>query len=337
MQLALVTGANGSVGKGICQQLIETFSDIHLILACRSLKNAELTKQQLLDEFEIYPNQITCMQCDLSDTNSVFNLVQKVKDRFVVLDYLFLNAGILPVERIDLFEGVKTLITDPGYVARTGGDIIVQEVGQTTAQGLGQVFAANVFGHYILVKEFTDLLAASGAGKIIWCSSTTASETSFFSPEDFQCLEGQKPYESSKRLCELISIGINAELRERNVYSFITSPGNVLSGITRGAINEFMFLIALMIMRILFCSGINITGYNAATSALWIAKSEPERINPNVLYHSEINILAQRWVRSIELKYDKVDDVSTKKVLRKMNLLYGTYKQEWINKKHIVQ
>ncbi|KAJ3322241.1 hypothetical protein HDV06_003301 [Boothiomyces sp. JEL0866] len=313
MQLALITGANGSVGKGICQQLLETFSDIHLILACRSLKNAELTKQQLLDEFEIFPNQIACVQCDLSDTASVFNMVQKVKERFVVLDYLFLNAGILPVERIDLLGGVGKLITDPAYVARTGGDIIVQEVGRQTPEGLGQVFAANVFGHYILVKEFADLLSASGAGKIIWCSP--------------------KPYESSKRLCELISIGINAELRERNVYSFITSPGNVLSGITKGVVNEFMILIALMIMRILFCSGINITGYNAATSALWVAKSEPEKINPNLLYHSEINILAQRWVRSIELKYDEMDDITSKKLIRKMNLLYGNYKDQWIRNK----
>ncbi|KAJ3308865.1 hypothetical protein HDV04_000745 [Boothiomyces sp. JEL0838] len=260
-------------------------------------------------------------------------MVQKVKERFVVLDYLFLNAGIMPVDRIDLAHGVTKLLTDPGYVARTGGDIIVQEVGKQTPQGLGQVFAANVFGHYILVKEFTDLLSASGAGKVIWCSSTTASETAFFDPEDFQCLHGPKPYESSKRLCELISIGSNAELRERNVYSFITSPGNVLSGITKGAVGEFLILFALILMRIFFCSGINITGYNAATSALWVAKSEPEKINPNLMYHSEINILAQRWVRSIELKYDEKDDIISKKLVRKLNLLYGKYKQEWINHK----
>jgi hypothetical protein len=35
----------------------------------------------------------------------------------------------------------------------SGTNVIVQPVGITTAEGLGETFACNVFGHYIMVSD----------------------------------------------------------------------------------------------------------------------------------------------------------------------------------------
>ena len=65
-----------------------------------------------------------------------------------------------------------------------------QSVGLQTETGLGLVFACNVLGHYIMVKELIPLLSKSSIGaRVIWCSSTTAVKE-FFDPDDWQCLQG---------------------------------------------------------------------------------------------------------------------------------------------------
>lgn len=65
-----------------------------------------------------------------------------------------------------------------------------QKIGLETKDGLGYVFACNVFGHYILANELCSLLSLSSrGGRIMWCSSTTA-VPEFFDPEDWQCFKG---------------------------------------------------------------------------------------------------------------------------------------------------
>jgi hypothetical protein len=65
-----------------------------------------------------------------------------------------------------------------------------QTLGKKNEEGLGLTFAANVFGHYNLLKKLVDCLEKSKLGaRVIWCSSTTAAPE-FFNIEDYQCLKG---------------------------------------------------------------------------------------------------------------------------------------------------
>ena len=152
-------------------------------------------------------------------------------------------------------RGLWNLLTNPSYVAKTGGDVVQQHIGRITEDGLGETFASNVFGHFIIVRELENLLLN---GKILWFSSTTA-DVSFFDPSDYQCIQGSHPYESSKRLCELLSFHFSKSLKNKRIQSLVCSPGNCFSNITQGTVNAWLLMIAYYIMRWCFCSGINVS------------------------------------------------------------------------------
>jgi hypothetical protein len=112
------------------------------------------------------------------------------------------------------------------------------------------------------------------------------------------------------------------ELSAKNVYSFVTSPGNVSSGIIQGKIHPWLLLLSLYIMRLFGCSGINITGKNAATSAVELAKTtERAGLSPFDLYHSEINLFGTRSVKTIPLEQDME---LSRLLLKEMDLLVDT-------------
>ncbi len=74
-------------------------------------------------------------------------------------------------------------------------------------------------------------------------------------------------------------------------------------------------------MRILGCSGVNITGVNGATSAIWLALHEdPKSIDPNVLYHSDITRLGVPWVKEITSEITEEDLKIGKSIMRKLDL-----------------
>lgn len=76
---------------------------------------------------------------------------------------------------------------------------------------LSSVFCSNVFGHYILAHQLTPLLSkpaspsSKSGGKIVWVSSVEALEEQF-SVDDIQGLKSLCPYESSKRLIDLLAL-----------------------------------------------------------------------------------------------------------------------------------
>ena len=97
-------------------------------------------------------------------------------------------------------------------------------------------------------------LSRSGHGRIIWTSSTSG-EPEFFSLEDPQCLKGDHPYESSKRATDLLSITLNEDFKKRgikNVYSLLTSPGNVLTNMTQGAVAWWLLAFTLHLVSGVF-------------------------------------------------------------------------------------
>ena len=117
-------------------------------------------------------------------------------------------------------------------------------------------------------------------------------------------------------------MALYSELSAKNVYSFITSPGNVYSGMLQGKIHPWLLLLSLYIMRLFGCSGINITGENAATSAVELAKTKDRSgQSPFDLYHSEINLFGTRSVKTIPLAQDME---LSRTLLKEMDLLVAT-------------
>lgn len=90
------------------------------------------------------------------------------------------------------------------------GDVKDQEAAEDEPV-LGEVFCANVFGHYILGHELMPLLSTvegksnNERGRIVWVSSIEA-QSECFDENDFQGLQSSIPYESSKRLTDILAL-----------------------------------------------------------------------------------------------------------------------------------
>jgi hypothetical protein len=69
---------------------------------------------------------------------------------------------------------------------------------------------------------------------------------------------------------ELLHATLSSRLAQKNIYSFVTSPGIAASGITQGKVPVWAIVVFMWIMRMLFVSGVTITPENAACSALFL-------------------------------------------------------------------
>ncbi|KAM3416231.1 hypothetical protein BST61_g7837 [Cercospora zeina] len=144
------------------------------------------------------------------------------------LDAVVWNAGVAGWRGINWFGavwnvlvGLKQAVTFPDYMVcdvgrRTGRQVVVQKTVEDQQKDekkddeeeeeepvLGEVFTANVFGHYMLTHWLSPLLDRNS--RIIWVSSTGAVHDAF-NVEDIQGLQSLVAYESSKRLTELLAL-----------------------------------------------------------------------------------------------------------------------------------
>lgn len=120
IQTVLITGANAGLGFEAARQLAQEEGINKIYLGCRNLTKAREAKANLVqlsgrDVFEI-------LILDVSDSSSVRNAVSTLS---APLDAVVLNAG--------------------GTGGRTPNAL--------TSDGVTNIFAANVFGHSVLVEE----------------------------------------------------------------------------------------------------------------------------------------------------------------------------------------
>lgn len=98
---------------------------------------------------------------------------------------------------------------------------------KTEAPELAEVFCANVFGHYILAHELLPLLSRSkpdeARGRIVWTSSIDAGHE-HLSFDDFQARRYMPPYESSKRITDLIALTADLPSVQKVSGPYFTSP-----------------------------------------------------------------------------------------------------------------
>ncbi|XP_045312590.1 3-keto-steroid reductase/17-beta-hydroxysteroid dehydrogenase 7 isoform X9 [Leopardus geoffroyi] len=209
----LVTGASSGVGLALCKRLLEEDHELHLCLACRNRSKAEAVREALLASRPLA--EVSIVQVDVSDLQSVFRASRELKQRFQRLDYVYLNAGIMPNPQLNikaLFSGLfsRKVI----HMFSTAEGLLTQE-DQITADGLQEVFETNVFGHFILIQELAPLLCHSDSpSQLIWTSSRNARKSNFCL-EDIQHSRGQEPYSSSKYAVDLLSVAVNRNFNSR--------------------------------------------------------------------------------------------------------------------------
>ncbi|KAJ2978994.1 hypothetical protein NUW58_g7321 [Xylaria curta] len=92
---------------------------------------------------------------------------------------------------------------------------------------LAEVFCANVFGHYVLAHELLPLLSRVNVsevpGRVVWTSSIDAGYE-HLDFDDFQASRYMAPYESSKRITDLISLTAELPSVQDASASYFASP-----------------------------------------------------------------------------------------------------------------
>ncbi|GLB33244.1 putative 3-keto sterol reductase [Lyophyllum shimeji] len=273
--IVIVTGANGGIGFGICQRLLFQFchtnppdalpqsfvlddrtSDppvepdgLTLIMACRSVKRAEVARTKLLNLLDTYIAKlqrrpeydghahafrknvtIDIVSLDLAMISSVFKFADEVSAKYPYISRLICNAGVASFSSIDWPACFKQMLRDP-MAAVTGPQFYLQHEGEISIDGLGWVWQCNLFGHYVLYRSIHHLLLASPTSlgsRVVWMSSLEASPI-FYDSDDWQLKKTEHSYESTKYQIDLICTHLDRlalqEPGPRRIRHFVTEPG----------------------------------------------------------------------------------------------------------------
>nr|XP_033817427.1 3-keto-steroid reductase isoform X6 [Geotrypetes seraphini] len=212
-KVVLVTGANSGIGLALCERLLEEDDQIHLCLACRNMQRAETARISLLS---LHPAaDIGILQVNLGSLKSVCQAAMEVKRRYRRIDFLYLNAGIMPNPCINLKVFFSGLFSRKVVHMFATGEGLLTQKDQVTKDGLQEVFETNVFGHFVLIRAIEPLLChIDNPSQLIWTSSSNARKSAF-SLLDYQHTQGQESYSSSKYATDLLSVALNRHFNKQ--------------------------------------------------------------------------------------------------------------------------
>ncbi|XP_071821929.1 3-keto-steroid reductase/17-beta-hydroxysteroid dehydrogenase 7-like isoform X2 [Apostichopus japonicus] len=291
------------VGFAIAQRLLTLEITLTICLACRNVSKAEKAKSQLTAD---HPEaSIDILQLDTSSISSVSEAAKELQQRYSAIDYMYLNAGIMPQTSIN-WRYLFWCLLHPVYLfdAISTGEGLLQMVDSETKDGLKLIFATNLFGHFLLIRKLEDFLISSGGCHIIWTSSSNA-RRKHFDMDDFQHQCGNQGYSSSKFGINLISNAIDQKLRDHCVYSHVTCPGFSITGMTSPMLQTglwtllYPFFVLLRLIAPIMC----ITPWNSAEAPVWLFHSDPKDVSPALLHTSHISILGNGYVNSKKIDF----------------------------------
>uniref|UniRef100_A0A8C5QJE5 3-keto-steroid reductase/17-beta-hydroxysteroid dehydrogenase 7 n=1 Tax=Leptobrachium leishanense TaxID=445787 RepID=A0A8C5QJE5_9ANUR len=326
-KVVVITGANSGIGLALCERLLSKDDQIHLCLACRNLQRAENARTALMTS---HPSaDIGIVQIDVGSIKSVLRGAKELRERYKRIDYLYLNAGIMPNPRIS-FKALITGLFSSKVISMfaTGEGLLTQE-DKVTEDGLQEVFETNIFGHFMLIREIEPVLChADGPSQLIWTSSSNA-RRSAFSLTDYQHVNGQESYSSSKYAMDLLSVALNKHYNQQGMFSSVVCPGFVLTNLAYGILPQFiwMFIMPIMWLVRLLTNTFTLSPYNGAEALLWLFGRKVESLDSLVKYHSCTSGLGNNYVQSSkmdleeessDLFYQKILDLE-KEVRKKTN------------------
>ncbi|XP_040911388.1 3-keto-steroid reductase/17-beta-hydroxysteroid dehydrogenase 7-like [Toxotes jaculatrix] len=303
-RVVIVTGANSGIGLALCERLLTEDSQLRLCLACRNMQRAEAARSALLTS---HTNaHVDLLHLDVGSVQSVLTAAQEVKARYSRIDFLYLNAGIMPNPQVDITAFFKGLFSRNVINMFATAEGLLTQQDRLNSDGLQEVFATNLFGHFLLIRELEPLLCQAGhTSRAVWTSSSNA-RRSAFSIEDMQHRNGTEPYSSSKYASDMLSLALNRQRNSQGLFSSVVCPGLVMTNLTYGILPSFFWTLIMPIMWLIrvFTNTFTLTPYNGAEALHWLFLQKPESLDPRAKYHSLTSGLGTNYTQPRQMDID---------------------------------
>ncbi|AET39343.1 3-keto-steroid reductase Ecym_4279 [Eremothecium cymbalariae DBVPG len=277
-KVAVITGTNSNLGLNIAYRLIDNLDyedKLTLVVTSRTL----LRVREVIDLLKAYSEKheknmyvdYDYLLVDFTDMVSVLGAYYDLNNRYDAIHYFFVNAAQGVYSGIDWMQATKEIISNP-LEAVTNPTYKIQRIGVNTADGMGLVFQANVFGPYYLIRKLIPQLS-KGNAIVVWISSLMA-EPKYLSLEDIELLKTDASYEGSKRLVDLLHLMTFKDLKALGIHQYLTHPGIFTSNSFFQYLNFFTYYAMLMFFyfaRLMGSRWHNISGYKAANAPVYVA------------------------------------------------------------------
>ena len=200
-RIAIITGANNGIGYETTLAMANY--GFKVVMACRNLEKAKKAKAGILQKVPYA--DLTILQLDLSDLNSVRTFAKNFKSRYSKLDVLINNAGIL------VYSGKKN------------------------KAGIELQFATNHLGHFLLTNLLLELIPDNYTSRIVALSSL-AHKGAKIHFDDINCEKADDKdaaYGQSKLANLMFADELNRRLRGANkkIVALAVHPGGSDSGL----------------------------------------------------------------------------------------------------------
>ena len=95
-KIVLVTGSNKGIGYGIVEILLQKKSNLRIILTSRNEDLGKNSFYKLLNKYPYSKDYFYYHQLDITNKESISNIISWIKIQFGKIDYLVNNAGFGP-------------------------------------------------------------------------------------------------------------------------------------------------------------------------------------------------------------------------------------------------
>lgn len=92
-KIILITGANTGLGFEVVRALCGADKPYHILLGGRSMAKAQQATKDIAAEFPSTSSEVTPIQVDIEDDDSIEKAFQEVQSKYGKLDVLLNNAG----------------------------------------------------------------------------------------------------------------------------------------------------------------------------------------------------------------------------------------------------
>ncbi|MFJ6567484.1 SDR family NAD(P)-dependent oxidoreductase [Streptomyces sp. NPDC091292] len=203
-KVALVTGANKGIGRGIAEQLAAL--GMTVVIGARDPRRGE----EAAAAVRAAGGDAHAVTLDVTDRATVRETARQIEDRFGRLDVLVNNAGI----------------TGSGQVSPE--DAHDQVPSTVDLDMVRAVFETNVFGVIAVTNAMLPLLRRSPAPRVVNVSSHAASLTLTSDPDGpFTALLPSAAYTPSKTALSALTVQYANELRKDGILVNAVAPGFV--------------------------------------------------------------------------------------------------------------